>query len=355
MSQHILDDAQALYSADSMHTFDALYGLPGQCAQAWELGMALSVSARAEIRQVLVTGLGGSAIGGDLLRVFAGKRLAVPVTVNRDYVLPKFAGPQTLVFATSYSGNTEETLSAYQQAREKGAQIVALTTGGKLKAMAEKDGVPVITVPGGISPRAATGYLFLPTLAVLQKLGLLEPLDEQVTELSRHLQEMREQLKPEKPLAENPAKQMAINFFQRIPVIWGASGTSEVVAQRWKGQVNENAKAPAYWNVFPELNHNELVGFQKPEELLRQLYIVILRDAQDHPRVQKRYAITREIMADAVAGMAEIQATGEGDLARLYSLIYPGDYASVYLALLYGIDPGPVKVIDQLKARLAGQ
>ncbi|MGB9804561.1 SIS domain-containing protein, partial [Desulfofundulus sp.] len=151
----------------------------------------------------------------------------------------------------------------------------------------------------------------------------------------------------------NRAKTLAESFYNRIPVIWGASGTTEVVAQRWKGQINENAKAPAYWNVFPELNHNELVGFEFPGELLHRLYVVILRDPQDHPRVQKRYAITREIMGGAVAGVVEIMARGDGALARMYSLIYLGDYASVYLAMLYGVDPGPVRVIDTLKARLA--
>jgi len=353
MSERILDEPQSLYRLDSLGMFDALYHLSEQCRRAWELGTALTVSARDEIRQVLVTGLGGSAIGGDLLRVFAGRRLPVPVTVNRDYVLPEFVGRRTLVFAVSYSGNTEETLSAYRQAQDKGAQVVVLTTGGKLKEMADRDGVPVITVPGGISPRAATGYLFLPTVAVLQRLGLIDPVDGQVDELIRHLAGMREELKPEIPREENRAKQIAARFYRCLPVIWGASGTSEVVAQRWKGQINENAKAPAYWNVFPELNHNELVGFQEPEELLRRLQIVILRDAHDHPRVQKRYAITREIMGGAVAGITEVQSTGEGELARIYSLIYLGDYASVYLAALYGIDPGPVKVIDHLKARLA--
>ncbi|MGB9804800.1 SIS domain-containing protein, partial [Desulfofundulus sp.] len=177
---HILDDVRAMYNADTKGMFKALWELPEQCTRAWELGMAAGVSPMGDLRQVVVTGLGGSAIGGDLLRVYAAQRLSVPVLVNRDYVLPDFVGPHTLVFAVSYSGNTEETLSAYARAREKGARVVVLTTGGKLGELARNDGVPVITVPGGIAPRAATGYLFIPTLAVLYRMGLLPDLSHEV-------------------------------------------------------------------------------------------------------------------------------------------------------------------------------
>jgi len=151
----------------------------------------------------------------------------------------------------------------------------------------------------------------------------------------------------------NPAKQMALKLYNRIPVIWGSSGTTEVVAQRWKGQINENAKAPAYWNAFPELNHNELVGFKCPESLLKQVHVVMLRDDRDHPRVQKRMEITKNVISAAVAGITDVRASGGGLLARTYSLIYSGDYSSLYLAILYGIDPGPVEVIDYLKKQLA--
>ncbi|WP_245574316.1 bifunctional phosphoglucose/phosphomannose isomerase [Desulfovirgula thermocuniculi] len=353
MEKNILDNPQAMREADTTGMLEALWELPEQCARAWELGLAAGVPFMGEVRHVLVTGLGGSAIGGDFLRVYAAKASFVPVVVNRDYVLPAFTGPHTLVFAVSYSGNTEETLSAYREARQKGATVVAVTSGGRLAEVASQENVPLIRVPGGLAPRAATGYLFLPTLAVMQRMGLVPDAGGEVAELVEVLRALREELGPQVPREENPAKRLAANMHGRIPVIWGASGTSEVAAQRWKGQINENAKAPAYWNVFPELNHNELVGFEHPAELLAQLYVVMLRDPQDHPRVQKRFALTREIVEKAVAGMAEVEARGQGLLARMYSLVYVGDYASVYLALLYGVDPGPVKVIDQLKARLA--
>lgn len=351
----VLKDPQAMYNVDSMNMFRALWGLPEQCADAWRLGTQGPLPVAGAISNVLVTGLGGSAIGGDLLRVYSAGKMAVPVAVNRDYVLPAYVDRSTLVFVVSYSGNTEETLSAYEEARNRGCPIVALTTGGKLKELADRDGVPVITVPGGLAPRAATGYLFIPTLAVLERLGLLSGLEAEVRELVEHLEEIRENLKPEASLEDNLAKQLARDFYNRIPVIWGGSGTTGVVAQRFKGQINENAKAPAYWNVFPELNHNELVGFEVPKELLEKLYVVILKDEEDHPRVKIRMEITRGIVAKAVSGVTEIKSSGQGVLARMYSLIYVGDYASVYLAALYGIDPGPVRIIDYLKAELAGR
>ncbi|WP_334109376.1 bifunctional phosphoglucose/phosphomannose isomerase [Thermodesulfitimonas autotrophica] len=348
-----LNNPEALSTIDSTGYFAALAELGTQCRQAYALGRETRVPAVADLSTVVVTGLGGSAIGGDLLRVYCQARLRVPVTVNRDYTLPAFVGRKTLVFAVSYSGNTEETLSAYQQAREKGATIVALTSGGKLAALAGADGVPVIRVPAGLAPRAATGYLFIPMLAVLESLEMLDGVEAEVEELARELAHYATTYGLGSPVAQNPAKQLALNFKGRLPIIWGASGTTEVVAQRWKGQINENAKAPAYWNVFPELNHNEIVGFEEPAALIRQLWVVILRDKGDHVRVGYRMEITRRVIEGKVAGVTEVTSTGEGMLARLYSLIYLGDWASVYLATLYGIDPGPVRVIDYLKGELA--
>ncbi len=351
----MLNDPQAMYKVDSMNMFGALWGLPEQCEDAWRLGMEGPLPSAGAVSNILVTGLGGSAIGGDLLRTYTSGKMPVPVAVNRDYLLPEYVDSSTLVFAISYSGNTEETLSAYAEARSRGASILALTTGGKLKEQAQKDGVPVIVIPGGISPRAATGYLFLPMLAVLQRMGLLTGMENEVKSLVRLLEEIRESLRPESPVETNLAKQLAGKLHNRIPVIWGVGSNTEVVAQRFKGQINENTKAPAYWNVFPELNHNELVGFEVPQELLEKLHIVMLRDEDDHPRVSIRMDVTRGIVAKAVSGVEEIKSTGEGKLARLYSLIYTGDYTSVYLAALYGIDPGPVKIIDYLKSELAGK
>ena len=203
-----------------------------------------------------------------------------------------------------------------------------------------------IGVPGGISP-GSHRLLFIPTLRVLQRLGLLPDNVDEISEMIDYMRALQKELAPEVPAQENRAKQLAQKLFNRIPVIWGSSGTTEVVAQRWKGQINENAKAPAYWNVLPELNHNEIVGFQFPRELLKKLHVVILRDERDHPRVHKRIEITKEIIRDAVDGCTEVWAS-VSELSRIFFLIYTGDYTSVYLAALYGVDRA-VKVIDYLK------
>jgi len=352
--EKLLNDYEQMYKTDSKGMFQSLATLAGQCTTAcWDLSRDIPLPAVEAISNVVVTGLGGSAIGGDLLRVFCSGRCPVPVLVNRDYTMPEFVGKDTLVFAVSYSGNTEETLSAYEDARHRGATIIAITTGGKLMEMAGRDGFTAIPVPAGISPRSASGFLFIPTLRIMERLGFLTGIEDEVKMLVDKLKMLYDHLRPEVPVEKNSAKQMALKLFNRIPVIWGSSGTTEVVAQRWKGQINENAKAPAYWSIFPELNHNELVGFRFPESLLKSLHVVILRDDSDHPRVQRRIEITKNVISKAVAGITDVRASGGGPLSRTYSLIYSGDYTSLYLAYLYGIDPGPVEVIDYLKNELA--
>jgi len=344
---------EELKKADSSGMLAALERLPVQCGSACrDLAGSIVLPDIQAVSNIVITGLGGSAIGGDLLRVYTADKIPVPVTVNRDYTLPGFVGPDTLVLAVSYSGNTEETLSAYEEARRRGASIVAITTGGRLGELAREHGFPVIGVPAGIMPRSAIGYLFIPALMILHRLGLLSDPAGDIMRMAGHIEEVRERLGPAIPEEKNLAKQIALKLYNKIPVIWGAAGATEAVAQRWKGQINENAKAPAYWNVFPELNHNEIVGFQFPAEILKKIHVIMLRDGQDHPRVQKRIEITKRIISGAVDGYTEVWATGDNLLARLFSLIYTGDYASLYLAALYGADPGPVRVIDYLKKEL---
>lgn len=347
-----LDAVESLNQKDPGGMLGVLWNLPDQCREAWRIGMEAVLPPAGAVEHVVVTGLGGSAIGGDMLRVYALGESSVPVLVNRDYRLPSFVGPRTMVFAVSFSGNTEETLSAYDDARTRGASIIAVTTGGKLAEKAKQDGVPLVIIPGGISPRSATGYLFLPTVAIMQRVGLLNDAAPAVEETIELLTEMRQELGPQSPESQNLAKQLARKFFNRLPVIYGSSGTTETVAVRWKGQINENSKAMAYFNVFPELNHNEIVGTERPDALLKQIELICLRDPSDHPRVRTRLEVTRDLIGGRVGGITEVSARGESKLARSYSLIYVGDYASVYLALLYNIDPTPVKLIDELKKRL---
>ncbi|HWQ75975.1 MAG TPA: bifunctional phosphoglucose/phosphomannose isomerase [Syntrophomonas sp.] len=330
-----------------------LASLPEQFEEILGLNISLPDRYRKDYRNIVVTGLGGSAIGGDILRSYALSRCKIPVIVNRDYVLPSFVDERTLVLTVSYSGNTEETLSAYRQARQAVADIIVISSGGRLSDLSVADGCLTITVPGGMSPRAASGYLFCPLALVLEEMGLLPDARAELQEALQVLKELRGQLNPDVTGDHNQARHLAVAMKNRIPLIWGSAGHSEIAALRWKTQINENAKAPAFCNTFPELNHNELVGFEEPAELLSRMLVVILRDPDEHEQVKKRIRITGDIIREKVAGIMEIEASGKSWLAKLYSLIYIGDYASFYLALEYGINPTPVQVIDYLKAELA--
>ena len=330
-----------------------LYGLPEQFVGSLKLDLAFVSRYKKEYRNIVVSGMGGSAIGGDILRVYAANKTPIPVLVVRDYNIPAFVDQNTLFLAVSYSGNTEETLSAYSQAREKGASIICITTGGKLKAMAEQDGYEVVEIPSGLVPRAATGCLFAPLALLLDELGIIEGVYQELQETVEVLQGMREQLHPGVEAGRNQARVIAGKLKDSLPVIWGTAGISEVAALRWKAQINENAKCPAYYSIFPELNHNEIVGFEVPQELLASISCIILRDKYDNERVKRRIEISKDIIKDQVKEIIEVNSQGESYLARFYSLVYIGDYASVYLALEYGINPTPVKVIDYLKAQLA--
>lgn len=338
-------------TAEKMMGF--LYELPTQFEESLRMNFDFVPDYQKAYRNILVTGLGGSAIGGDIVRCYAQNKARIPVIVNRDYDIPSFVNKDTLVLAVSYSGNTEETLSAYLQARAKGASIICVTSGGKLAAEASNHGYGIVRVPAGLVPRAATGYLFAPMALLLEKMGILLGVQAELEETVEVLKQRRELLNPRVTMPENAARMIAEEMKDAIPVIWGSTGLSEVAALRWKAQINENAKSPAYYNVFPELNHNEIVGFEVPEELLAQMVIVILKDENNNERIKKRMEVTSGLIKDKVKNVIEVNSIGTSSLARFYSLVYTGDYTSAYLALEYGINPTPVPVIDYLKAELA--
>lgn len=329
-----------------------IQGLPEQLEYCLQQEYQVPGIENKRISQVVIAGMGGSAIGGDLLRCCLNSRVSVPVVVSRDYRLPGFVSPDTLVLTASYSGNTEETLSAFQDAQVRGAQIIAITTGGELGIQAEKLGVPLIKIPAGLPPRAALGYLFSPLAILVEELGLVEGLRSELRETITVLRQIRDELYSEFPDQSNPAFNLAQELNECIPVIWAVGPGLEVAAMRWKGQINENAKAPAYYNCFPELNHNEFTGLEIPAGLTRQIAMVILQDGEENPRTVRRVEITREILGDRVKGFSTVNARGKSRMARLFSLMYTGDFVSTYLAAVYGIDPVPVNLIEELKKRL---
>lgn len=329
-----------------------LYSLPQQFEHCLQMQFDFAARYRRGYDNILICGMGGSAIGGDILRTWGQIEASAPLIINRGYRIPHFINAGSLVIAISYSGNTEETLHAYNLARERGAQIICVASGGQLAALARENHDGLVIIPADLAPRAATGYLLAPVALILQELGILPGVRAAVEETVQVLLSLRRQLQPAAAEAANQARQIAACLKDSLTLIWGVTGSSEAAAMRWKGQINENAKALAFYNLFPELNHNEIVGFELPGEILARTVIIILRDKDDDERMQKRIKITKEIAAEKVKAVIEVDSAGQSFLARLYSLIYTGDYVSYYLALEYGIDPAPVKVIDFLKAEL---
>ncbi len=348
-----LDDPKIYAKYDPAGMGARIRELPWQCRQAWQAALAFDLpQGYADVAKVVILGMGGSAIGGDLVRSLVQEEAKVPVLVHRDYGLPAYVDGDTLVIGSSYSGNTEETLSGFEPALKSGARVLAMTTGGRLAELAAASGVPVFRIDYKAQPRAALGFSFLPTLAVLQKLGLIGDKTADVDETVAILEKLNDELGEDSPEAKNPAKQLARRFHGHLPVIYGAGVLAEV-AHRWKTQVNENGKAWAFYEVFPELNHNATVGFPFPPEVVERLRVVMLRAPSYNDRVKLRLEVTAELLDRAGVAHEYHDSRGKSKLAQMLSLVLLGDLASYYLAILYQIDPSPVAVIDYLKGRLA--
>jgi glucose/mannose-6-phosphate isomerase len=348
-----LDDTEIYNQNDPEGMLARIKELPWQCQQAWQAAMKFELTPDyADVDKVVILGMGGSAIGGDLVRSLAESESRVPVIVHRDYGLSAFVDARTLVIASSYSGNTEETLSAFEPALKTGARKLVMTTGGKLKEMAEANSIPVFKIEYKAQPRAALGFSFIPALGVLQKLGFISDKSADVAETVKVLDELSVRLDEKVPLSGNPAKQLAQRLYGRLPVIYGADILAEV-AHRWKTQINENGKAWAFYEVFPELNHNATVGFPFPTEVIRTVHVVLLRSPLFNERVKLRYEVTCELLDRAGVKYEYVDSEGNSPLSQMLSMVMMGDFTSYYLAILYRIDPSPVEVINYLKERLA--
>lgn len=353
MNKAELDDPSHIQAGDPNGMFSLLGNFPEQFRQAIDLGRSGSIeSIGRPFRNVVITGMGGSAIGGDIIAAIAAAEAAVPIAVGRGYTLPACVNEQTLVIVSSYSGNTEETLSAFEEARARGARIMAITTGGALQGRCRGAQIPVVAIPAGLPPRAALGYTMVPALMLLARLGVVSDKTADLEETAFLLESKKPVFFEGKPLAANPAKQLAVRWQGRIPVLYGSLDTTAVVATRWRGQIAENAKSLAFSHHLPEMNHNEIVGWSLVRPAAQQFSVVLLRDRRDHPRVRMRFDITREILARNTSDILEVETEGESLLARLFSLIYLGDYASVYLAILNRVDPTTIEPIDFLKEKM---
>lgn len=337
---------------DTLDMWGLTAGLPEQLEHAMKESSDIDgLPAHDDIENVVVLGMGGSGIAGDIVREIAGPFMPVPVVVHKGYQIPNFIGEGSLVFAMSFSGNTEETLDAVGAAAMQGAKIVAVSSGGELAELAAAWDAPFIQLPESIPmPRAAIGAVGVPPLMVLEQVGLFPGARSWVESAIDQLKVRRDELIADGSAAETLARRLS-GF---IPLMYGGGGLGATAAMRWKGQVNENAKAPAFWNVLPELCHNELAGWGQHGDITRQvLQLVKLRHEYEHPQLERRFEFVTTALDEVVGGVHEIVAEGEGPLAQLFDLVIFGDFVSLHLAYQAGVDPGPIPVLDEIKQFVA--
>jgi glucose/mannose-6-phosphate isomerase len=344
-------DRDAISAVDSTRQLDDIMALPDHLRDAlWRVESA-NLEPHNATGGLIVAGMGGSAVGGALARAALGDRALRPIVVIRGYGLPPWTAPESTVLCSSYSGNTEETLAAYEAAGALGARRIVATTGGKLAAAAREDGVPVIPLPGGFQPRAAVGYALVVALEVAALTGAGERLHAEIDVAAARTEELIANWGPGGSQEDFP-KELARGLHRTVPQIAG-SGLTTPIAYRWKTQFNENAKMPAFSGEIPELDHNEIVGWEGASEVGR-FSAVFLDDSDLHPRIRQRMELTRGLIAGEAAATFKIESVGESSTERLLSLIFLGDLVSLYLAVLSGVDPGPVETLDRLKSTLAG-
>ncbi len=340
---------------DKSGMYDLVKGFAGQMKEGKRIAEGADLSLNLDgIRHVVVVGMGGSAIAGDLLRCFALSEASIPISVVRNYTLPAFVDQHSLVIVSSFSGNTEETISAFGEAVNRKASLVCITSGGMVEQRAAELHLPLVKIPGGISPRAALGYSLSVLLVLADQLKLIA-LETDAWKEAVHLLEEKTRIYSD-PAGEHLALEIAESLVDRLPFIYSASGMLETVSLRWRGQIQENSKKLAAGNVYPELNHNEIMGWElaNGRSMHRNLGVVVLRDRQDHVRIQHRMEVTRNLLSDKAGYWVEVDSEGEHPLARMLSLIILGDWVSLYLSYRRDVDPTPIGLIDRLKKELAG-
>jgi glucose/mannose-6-phosphate isomerase len=340
----------AIEAADPQGMLGDVLAQPLQLGDALWRAQSASIGKRDRPGGLIVCGMGGSAIGGDLAAAALGDRATRPITVVRGYALESWTGPDSLVLCSSYSGDTEETLACFEAAGAAGAGRVALTTGGKLAEAARAEDVPVIGVPAGMQPRAAVLYMLVGTLECAALSGAAPGLHSEIDTATALLEQLVEEWSPD-GAEDSQAKTIARELRGTVPVVHGA-GPTVAPARRWKTQLNENADAPAFWGELPEANHNEICGWRRGSEIA-PFSAVFLEDPDQHPRVEKRIGLACAEAERAGAKALRVGARGDSRLERVLSLVLLGDLVSVYLAVLDGVDPTPVKPIERLKAELA--
>ncbi len=298
-------------------------------------------------------GMGGSGFVGDIIKALVKDDIDVPVEIVKGYNLPSFIKDSWLVVSVSYSGNTEETISATGQAMDRGCEVLIVCSGGKLENTARNNDKVIIKVPAGMQPRGAIGYLFFSTYLALGYLNIVNIPSRDIEEALDLIKEKANLYRREVSSDKNPAKKLALKISNNLPIVYGTEGLLAAIAYRLKCELNENSKTPCWWNEFPELNHNETVGWERLKETTRKFILLVLREKEEGIRIKTRIEVTLNLIRENVSEIVEIPVEGKSKLANALSTMYLGDITSVYLALLAGINPSPVEKIQLLKAELS--
>ncbi|HPS64217.1 MAG TPA: bifunctional phosphoglucose/phosphomannose isomerase [Ignavibacteria bacterium] len=351
-----MNDNIDLKEIDRSNMYDILIDFPNQIKKAIQIGESAVLNSfdASGTDSIIICGMGGSAIGGDLLRSYTFYDSKIPVYVNRNYTLPAYAGKNTLVVISSYSGGTEETLSAYEEALRRGCKILCVSSGGTVEKRAKEKGSLLIKIPGGLQPRCALGYSFFVNYIVLSRLGFFtfdrnefDNIIANITKKSRVFSDFKSN--------NNNALNIAKYLQHKLPVVYSSSDLLDVVNVRWRCQLNENSKLLAYGNFYPEMNHNEIVGWEQNEHILNKIVVIYLQDIDDLDRIRLRMNITEEIFEKHADSLIVLDGDGDTKLERILDLIYLGDWVSYHLAILENVDPTPVSVIGYLKDKLSKQ
>jgi len=348
-----LDDLQVYKQYDPQGMLNHINSFPRLCREAKKLADGFSLPDDfTEVERVMMLGMGGSAISGDLISRLMSAESRIPFSVIRDYRLPAYSGENTLYIASSYSGMTEETLSTFSEALQiSNCKYLVITTGGRLKELARIHNIPLFTFDYDAQPRATLPFGFMGLLNFMQRLGFINDKSADIDEMFSILEQLLQQINQNVPLENNQAKQMAQKLYGKMAVIYGAGVTAEV-AYRWKTQFNENSKAWSGYETFSELNHNTIVGYQFPQELAPMIQVIMLRSNKLPPPLLRRYKATSRLLKQSKIRHSIVDACGENIIAQILSLVLLGDYTSYYLALLYKVDPTPIEAIDFLKSEL---
>jgi len=350
----MLDDFEIISKIDKSNMLDRLAQFPEQIREAVEIANNANIDKFIKIDNVIITGMGASSIAGDIVKSLFRDKIDVPISVNRDYDLPKWANKDTLAIFVSYSGNTEETISSFKIASQKKCKTICISSGGKLQELSEKRGVKNITIPSGFQPREAIAYLLILLITILKKNSLLKnSLDADIEESIAVIKDFVDNNKKSVIEANNLSKQIARTILNTTPQIYGW-GIYYPIAKRWRTQFNENSKIIAREDVVSESNHNDIVGWSSNPEASRNFSCIMFRDKNEGSlNISIRLDFMKKLFQDTVANIIEIHPNGKSRLAKMMHTLCLGDFVSCYLAILRQIDPTPVDVIIELKNRLA--